>query len=391
MNLTHLLTPQAQKMESSLVRELLQYSQQPDILSLAGGLPDETLMPPLPTLAPVASFAQYGPSEGEPALRKQISEIISERGLSVEFKQVLVTNGSQQGLDLISRLVLNPGDVILTEQPTYLAALQVFQLQGAVVKTVESDETGMNPDALKAAIEQYNPKAVYLIPNFQNPAGHCYSLSRRETIASIIDASNILLIEDDPYRDLYYDEVVITPIASMLNSAPWVYMGSFSKVLWPGLRVGYVSASPEVVPFLVKIKQASDLHTNRLGQSLVSTFIAEGKLPAHLEVIRSSYKGKRDVMAAALQRELGDCMTIHAPKGGMFFWMALPEGVSSKQILHDALEQKVLVLPGTPFFPTKEAYTDGFLRLSFARLSHADIEKSISVLAGVIRSHIAKR
>lgn len=385
-NLSTLLTLQAQQMESSLVRELLHYSQQPEILSLAGGLPDEAYMPEFPDIDQVQDSRQYGPSEGESGLRQHVVATVAERGVLASVEQVLITNGSQQGLDIVSRLILDSQSVILTEQPTYLAACQVFKQQGAKIVDVTSDEEGMSVSALKSAIEEYQPKAVYLIPNFQNPAGHCYSTARRKELAQLLEETGVLLIEDDPYRDLCYEEVDRTPICSLLNQGLWIYMGSYSKVLWPGLRVGYTVSHPQLSPYLVKLKQATDLHTNRLGQNLIARFLADGLLPEHLRCLQKVYRDKRDVMTRALDQYLGNMVEYQSPKGGMFVWLKLPEGVSSTEVLKLALEQKVLVLPGTPFFPNETPLKDRFLRLSFARVSPEGLDSAIKTLASVIRS-----
>ncbi|MBJ7538509.1 PLP-dependent aminotransferase family protein [Marinomonas transparens] len=385
MTISHLLTHPCKNMEASLVREVLHYSQQPDILSLAGGLPDERFMPAYPDLNALVDSRQYGASEGENSLRDHVVSIVAGRGLTTAADNVLITNGSQQGLDIVSRLILDSDSTILTEQPTYLAACQVFKLQGAKVQDVVSDAQGMSLEALREAIDLYNPKAVYLIPNFQNPAGHCYSIQRRKEIAALLDEKNVLLIEDDPYRELCYEEVDLTPISSLVKTAPWLYMGSFSKVLWPGLRTGYVVSCAVFTSYLIKVKQASDLHTNRLGQAMISHFLSSGAYPAHVAKLQEAYRQKRDAMMAALNTHLGDLVEFTVPSGGMFFWVKLPSGLSSKLILEEALKEKVLVLPGIPFFPCKSPLEDSFLRLSFARVSPDDINKAVAVLAKVIK------
>lgn len=389
MSISHLLVPQAQRMTTSLVRELLHYSQHADILSLAGGLPDERYMPDFPALDEIADSRQYGPSEGEMPLRRQVAAIVCERGIEVTANNVLITNGSQQGLDIISRLILDSESIIITEQPTYLAACQVFNMQGAKIKDVAADKYGMSVEALRDAIEVYNPKAVYLIPNFQNPAGHCYSLKRRQEIAALLDEKNVLLIEDDPYRDLCYEEVDLTPITSFLTKAPWLYMGSFSKILWPGVRTGYIASCEAFFPFLVKVKQACDLHTNRLGQNIIASFLSSDDFPKHKATLQRVYKEKRNVMSDALTKYLSGHVEFNVPSGGMFFWVKLPDGVSSKQVMQEALLEKVLVLPGTPFFPTPNVIDDAYLRLSFARVSPEDLDKAIYTLSKVIKQQLA--
>ncbi len=388
MKLSQLLTENSQQMEGSLVRELLHYSQQPDILSFAGGLPDEAYMPAFPDMADVADSRQYGPSEGEMALREQVVVTVAERGVQASIDQTLITNGSQQGLDIVSRLILDSDSMILTEQPTYLAAIQVFKLQGAKIQDVASDGEGMSVAVMRELIDKHQPKAVYLIPNFQNPAGHCYSLKRRQEIAALLDEKDVLLLEDDPYRDLCFEEVDRTPISSLLKTAPWIYMGSYSKVLWPGLRTGYLVSCAEIAPYLVKLKQATDLHTNRLGQNLIASYLATGAFPAHLEKLQTVYKAKRDTMMLALDKYLGDLVQFEKPAGGMFVWLTLPDGVSSKKVLADALEQKVLILPGMPFYPNNSEQYDSNIRLSFARVPESKLDQSIALLADVIKAQL---
>ena len=382
-----LLSDTAQKMESSLVRELLHYSQQEDVLSLAGGLPDEEYMPDISVLN-IKDSCQYGASEGEMRLRLSVCTAMSERYIDASIDQVIITNGSQQGLDIISRLVLDSNSIILTEEPTYLAALQVFKLQGANIQGVESDDEGMSVSAMRRVIEEELPKAVYLIPNFQNPTGHCYSTDRRKEIAALLDEKNILLIEDDPYRDLCYEDVDRTPISSLLKVAPWVYMGSYSKILWPGLRVGYLVSCEALSTYVVKLKQATDLHTNRLGQNIVASYIESTDYPLHLARLKSVYKLKRDVMIKALDHYLGTTVRYNKPAGGMFIWVTLPDHISAKLIMQSALIKKVLVLPSEPFYANDSKQKDRNLRLSFARVSEKELNQAIKILADVIKNYV---
>ncbi|WP_263529743.1 aminotransferase-like domain-containing protein [Marinomonas sargassi] len=371
-------------MEPSLVRELLHYSQQPNIISLAGGLPDDALMPAYPDVNQLLDSRQYGASDGEAVLQQHIAQILAGRGLDRQ-KAVLVTNGSQQGLDIVSRSVLDNSATILTEQPTYLAACQVFRLQGANIQGVTSDEFGMSVKDFEEKLEEYKPKAVYMIPNFQNPSGHCYSLERRKEIASLLEKKNVLLIEDDPYGELCYEEIKLPPISSMLKTSSWVYLGSFSKVLWPGLRVGYMACDEELMPYFEKVKQATDLHTNRLAQMMVSHFLGSGQYLLHIAKLKAVYKKKRDAMADALLKYLGNQISYRIPAGGMFFWVRLPEGVSSMLVMERALQEQVLVLPGKPFFSSDHMLDDAYLRLNFTRVNEEDLDRAIYTLSLVVK------
>jgi DNA-binding transcriptional MocR family regulator len=297
----------------------------------------------------------------------------------------LITAGSQQGIDLISKLFIDPGTPVLLEAPSYLAALQSFRLFGARFLTLPLTADGIDPQALRRRILQDKPALVYLIPTFQNPSGYCYSDAVRREVAQVLDETGVPLVEDEPYRELVYQSVTRTPITSYLKRAPWIYLGSFSKTGLPGLRLGYLASTQELYPLLVRLKQSTDLHTNRISQWWATRFLSDPDYPAHLERLRARYRTQRDVMAAALERHFRDLATWQVPAGGLFFWARLNAPVDTRVLLKAALARQVAFMPGEPFF-ADDAMEHGWMRLNFSHASDADIETGIQRLAAVIRA-----
>jgi 2-aminoadipate transaminase len=251
--LTLQLAQRTRRLQSSAIRDMLATTQRPGMISFAGGLPAAELMPPLP-LAATADTAlyQYGASEGEPAYREAVAKWVGASGLRVTPDQVLALSGSQQGLDFAAKLLIDEGTPVLCETPTYLAALQVFGLFGAQILNVSLTQDGPDLNAFEHILKTHQPRCVYLIPCFQNPSGVCYSLESRQAIAALLDRYNVILIEDDPYRHVLFDSTTnLPPICALLQRAPWIYLGSFSKILWPGWRLGYLAAHPALMRHLV--------------------------------------------------------------------------------------------------------------------------------------------
>lgn len=253
------------RLKSSLIREILAAAQRPQVMSFAGGLPAEAMLPALDWKDMPLNIGQYGMSEGEPQLRELLAAEARALGLPCQASQVLIVSGSQQTLDLAAKLYINKGTQILLEGPTYLAALQIFQLFGADCLTVQLEADGPNLASLRSSLERHRPAFIYLIPTFQNPSAVRYSEAKREAVAALLDEFGVTLIEDEPYRELTFDGGSAQPIAGRLKKASWIYTGTVSKTLLPGLRVGYLIASPDLFPHLLKLKQSADLHTNRVG------------------------------------------------------------------------------------------------------------------------------
>ncbi|WP_028455676.1 aminotransferase-like domain-containing protein [Chitinilyticum litopenaei] len=383
-----MLAQRISRLTSSLVRDILAAASQPDVISFAGGLPaeDALFVPDAAGLAPerLRAALQYGPSEGELRLRELVAQQLNSLGLSCGPQQVLILNGSQQGIDLMAKLLIEPGRRVLVEAPAYLAALQAFRLFGAELDGWSRVE-GISAEAKMKEGLQADTCMTYLTPTFQNPSGACYSAAERRGMAAVLDAHPGIVFEDDPYRDLAYDGPAPAPLVSHLRAARWVYQGSFSKILAPGLRLGFLVAHPELFPHLLRLKQAADLHSNRLSQLLVTQVLEDGLLAGHLARILPDYRARRDVMAASLDRHLGGLASWTLPAGGLFFWVKLAQPLDSQSLMQRMLrDERVAIMPGSAFFaqPADAAY----LRLNFSHASPERIAEGLARLGRVLRS-----
>lgn len=396
------LAARTRHMNSSAIREILKLTERPGFLSLAGGLPSP-LSFPVDALARASEGVwreqgmqamQYANSEGLLALRAWIARRLSRPNWQVAPEQVLVTTGSQQGLDLLGKVLVNPGGAVLVEQPTYLGALQAFSVYEPVFMALPADEHGPDSNAL-VRLEGLRPCAAYLVPSYQNPTGHCLGEARRRAISHALRQADITLIEDNPYGELWYDAPPPDPVAV---HAPHhtVYLGSLSKVLAPGLRMGYVVTPPDDAPGaldlrarLLQAKQASDLHTPGFNQRLVLQLLADGfDLDGHVDQIRRLYKGQRDAMADALRRHMPKGCEWRMPQGGMFFWVDGPRGFDAAATLPAAVETGVAYVPGPAFYvgeQAMQAHARRQMRLSFVTLSLAQIEEAVVRLATHVR------
>lgn len=372
------------RLKSSLIREILAAAQRPDMMSFAGGLPAEAMLPKVEWADMPLSMGQYGMSEGEPALREALAGEARALGVSCEASQVLVVSGSQQTLDLAAKLYIDKGTEILLEAPTYLAALQIFQLFGAECITVSQEADGPNLVQLRERLEQHRPAFIYLIPTFQNPSAVRYSEAKRDAVAALLDEFGVTLIEDEPYRELTFDGGSATPIVSRLKKASWIYTGTVSKTLLPGLRVGYLIASPDLFPHLLKLKQSADLHTNRVGQWQALQWIGTEKFKVHLSELRDFYRGRRDAFQSALETHFSELADWQVPQGGLFFWLTLKQPLDTRTLLKAALAADVAFMPGEPFFPEPDNHP-GHLRLNFSRIDPARLDEGLKRLAAVVR------
>lgn len=376
------LSAYANRLPGSPVREILSVSQQPGMISFAGGLPDASVMPEMPELGDLTSIKQYGTSDGEALVKQELVKWLGGEGLTCTEDQILITSGSQQGLDLAARILVDAGTQVVVEDPTYLAMLQVLRGLGADLLPFDLGENGVDLESLEKQLKDNNPRMVYLIPTFQNPTGYSYTEAERIAVAELIDRYDVTLIEDDPYRVLNYDNAFTRPICSYLKKATWMYMGSFSKMLWPGLRTGYVVSHPDLYPWILRAKQATDLHSNRLGQKIIGDFLAAGSLPAHVERLQNHYRIKRDLMQKLLKEYLPASVKWKLPAGGMFFWLELE--TDTREVLPKGIEAKVVPLPGTPFEVEKSA--GKALRLSFSQMTPEDMEEGLKRLAKVLET-----
>ncbi len=385
------LAARTEKMNPSVIREILKLAEKPGIISLAGGLPS-------PRTFPVDDFAracasvlqhdgaaalQYAASEGYGALREAVAEQLP---WDVDPAQVLITTGSQQGLDLVGKVLLDAGSRVLVETPTYLGALQAFAPMEPVAEAVPSDDDGIDIAALARQVGRGADKArfLYVLPNFQNPTGRSMSEQRRAALVATAAERGLPLVEDNPYGDLWFDAPPPAPLTAR-NPAGCIYLGSFSKVLAPGLRLGYLVAPHEVFPKLLQAKQAADLHTPGFNQRMVAEVLQGGFLERHVPTIRALYRQQRDAMLAALERAMaGLDVQWNRPAGGMFLWVRLPVGMNALDLLPLAVERGVAFVPGAAFYAGDA--DPRTLRLSFVTASSAQIDTAIAALAGAVRA-----
>lgn len=385
----HLFSARARAIESSAIREILKVTERPEVISFAGGLPAPETFPIAAMNAAIdrvlssrgREALQYSTTEGFAPLREWIARRLSTSTAPVSPDQVLMVSGSQQGLDLLAKVLIDPGDTVLVETPTYLGALQSFSLFSPRYVSVASDDDGLLPQGLTESMR--GAKFLYCLPNFQNPTGRLLSEARRYELAQRARELNLLILEDDPYGALSYDGETPPSIRSLAPERT-VYMGSFSKVLAPGLRLGYVVAPAMLRGKLVQAKQATDLHTATLSQMAVHEVVKDGFLDTHIPTIRSLYREQCAAMLGALQRHMPQGVRWNAPRGGMFLWVELPKGIDATAILERAIERNVAFVPGAPFFagsPVKETF-----RLAFVTVPPPRIEEGIERLAAVIRA-----
>src|SRR6478735_853283 len=387
----HLFARRMDQMRPSTIREILKVTAQPEVISFAGGLPAPELFP-VKEVAVAADTAlaqygaralQYGQSEGFPQLREWISDEMTARGAPAPATDILITNGSQQVLDLAGKLFLNPGDVVLTENPTYLAAIQAFQTFEVKFVPVPTDENGLIPEALPELIRQHKPKFLYTIPNFQNPTGITLSGPRRQTLAKLAAELKLVVLEDDPYGKLRYRGTDIRPVKHW-DQAGWVlYASTFSKTIAPGLRLGWVAAPAEIFSRLLILKQASDLHTSSFDQLVGYFYLTQNDQALHLQKICAVYGERYGVLDTALRTEMPPGFTWTKPEGGMFLWVTGPADLDSLALLQRAIAQKVAFVPGRDFFPTDGGRN--FLRLNYSNSTPERIREGVKRLAALCR------
>lgn len=388
---TALFSSRMTQLRPSTIREILKVTVRPEIISFAGGLPAPELFPvdAVKTAAESVLAAngpaalQYGESEGFMPLREWIADEMAARGAVAKATEILVTNGSQQVLDLAGKLFLNRGDVVLTENPTYLAAVQAFQVQEARFVPVPTDGQGLIPEALPELIRQHQPKFLYTIPNFQNPTGTTLAAERRPLLARIAAEHGLPVIEDDPYGKLRYRGTDIPPVKHWDEAGCVIYVSTFSKTIAPGLRLGWVAAPAEVFARLLILKQASDLHTSSFDQRVAHAFLSQNDQSAHLAKIRHAYGERFDLMNAALRTEMPAGFNWTQPEGGMFLWITGPQGLDGLQLLSKAIERKVAFVPGRDFFPGHEG--TNCLRLNFSNSTPDRIREGVKRLGALCR------
>jgi len=399
----HRYAQRTQRMTSSAIRELLKLTEDPEVISFAGGLP-------APDVFPVEEFSaacgqvlkdwgaqalQYGSTEGYLPLREMIARHTARYGISVDAENILITSGSQQALDLIGKVFINPGDRILVEEPTYLGALQAWNAYGAEYVTVPMDENGMVTEALDNALRS-GVKFIYVLPNFQNPTGMTLSLERRQELIEIADRYGVPIIEDDPYGQLRYEGENLPSIVSMDNEfrrngsneyrGNVIYLSTFSKTLAPGLRLAWVIAPNQVIRKLVQAKQGADLHTATFNQIVAFEVGRGGFLDRHIWLIRRIYGERRNIMLDAMEELFPPGVTWTKPQGGLFLWGILPEGMDTTELFKTAVARKVAFVPGTSFYALGGGKNT--MRLNFSYSNPDQIQIGIERLSNVLKEMI---
>lgn len=391
--------------KSSTIRELLKVTQRPEIISFAGGLP-------APDVFPVNRFEeachkvlsehgamalQYGTTEGYQPLREMIARNMARYGIVANADNVLITSGSQQALDLIGKLLINRGDSILLEAPTYLGALQAFSVYGAQYVPVEVDEDGLLTDQLDSSLRA-GPKFMYVLPNFQNPAGVTLSEGRRQELILLADKYGIPIVEDDPYGQLRYEGEHIAPLVVLdrqnvrrdngFTLGNVIYLSTFSKTLAPGIRLAWIVAPEDVISRLVLLKQAADLHTSTFNQYVAYEVARDSFLDNHVKLIRQVYRERRDTMLHALQEYFPHEVTWTHPKGGLFLWVTMPQGTDSEALLRSALAENVAFVPGDCFYAANGHEGGRHMRLNFSHSQPEQIHEGIRRLSVAVKMQL---
>jgi 2-aminoadipate transaminase len=380
-------------MSSSIIREILKMTQMPDLISFAGGLP-------APELFPIREFEeacahvlgtdgqralQYSPTEGFIPLKEALAAKMHKYGIPAEAGNILLTNGSQQALDLIGRVFIDPGDVIVTGKPTYLGALQAFKVYKPKIIGIPVDDQGMQVDLLEDALKTANPRFIYVLPNFHNPMGVTITLERRKKLIALAAKHGTPIIEDDPYGELRFEGEDIPPIIAM-HKENVLYLSTFSKILAPGIRLGWVVAPEEVVTKLVQAKQSTDLHTSTFIQMIAHDIVKRGILAAHSKEIRRVYGERRHIMLSAMGEHFPTEVNYTKPEGGLFMWAETPEQIDTMQLLEKALEKKVAYVPGCVFYPDDDGQNT--MRLNFSNAKPEMIREGIKRLGRVLEEAI---
>ncbi len=386
----------ALELESSIIRDILKVTSLPEVISFAGGLPAPELFPieglrkacqkVLEEIGPAA--LQYSLTTGVPPLKRFLAERVSKQGFEVDESNIQVTAGSQQGLDLVGRLFVEPGSVVITEIPTYLGAIQAFNFYGAKYVSVPMDENGILIDQLEDKVKESKPRIIYIVPNFQNPSGITLSEERRHQLVEIAKRYEVPIIEDNPYGELRYAGKDVPSIQS-IGGDYVIQLQTFSKIVSPGLRIGWISASKEIMALFERVKQSTDLHTNTFCQYVIAEFAKDGALDRHIEELKVAYSERRQIMLEAMEQHFPEEVNWTKPEGGLFLWVELPRGMNSAQLLDKAVERKVAYVPGSPFYAQTKG--ENTMRLNFSNASPEKIVEGIRRLGQVIKENLPKK
>ncbi len=380
--------------KKSFIREILKATADPEVISFAGGLPSPVSFP-VEEIDKAAhkvlsedgrNALQYSTSEGYLPLRKYIAERYMKRqGIEIDADEILITNGSQQGLDLISKVFIDKGDDIIIERPGYLGAIQALSVFEPQFHAVDLLEDGVDIQMLEKVVEAYDPKLFYSVPNFQNPSGLTYSEQKRQQTAKIIKHSSTIMIEDDPYGELRFIGQDIPSMKVYLDDA--VLLGSFSKIVSPGIRLGWIAAKKHIMEKLITVKQAADLHSNYFSQRVVYQYLQDNDIDVHISKIRALYKKQRNAMVDMIDKHFPEEVKTTKPEGGMFLWAQLPKGCSSLELFEIAAQNNVVFVPGDPFYVNEDCVNT--MRLNYTNSSLEMIEEGIKRLGDAIKSLIS--
>lgn len=393
--MTNMFARRTEFVKASEIRELLKLTNVNDIISFGGGLPAEETFPVEEMREICAELLsedgskgmQYAISEGHIGLREIIVNLMEEKGILANVDDILITSGSQQGLDLSAKVFLDEGDVVLCESPTYLSAINAFKPFYPKFVEIGMDEDGLIPEELKKRIEENNNiKFLYTIPDYQNPTGRQMSLERRKTIVQLANQYNLIIIEDNPYSELCFSDNKLPPLKSFDTEGRVVYLSTFSKTVCPGYRVGWVSASPEIINKYILFKQGTDLHTNFFAQMQIARFFEKYDIKKHIARNISIYKSRRNAMLDTMKRTFPKEVSYTEPEGGLFLWVTLPEYMNSKDVLVKAMDKGVAFVQGSAFFPN--GGHENTLRLNYSGLQEEKIIKGIEILGDLLKSEL---
>ena len=379
---------------SSFIREILKVIQDPKIISFAGGLPNPISFPQEELKISMNSIAdkygakiyQYSTTLGLESLRQFIADRYNKQwGMNIDIGNIIITTGSQQALDLIGKIFINEGDKVMVEKPSYLGLLQSFCLYRAEFVTTKLNDDGLDIEDLKNTLKTHKPKLAYLIPNFQNPTGLTYTKENREKVFDVIKDENMILVQDDPYGELRFEESERIPYIGMNKTNKNIYLGSFSKIITPGMRLGYIIADKEIIRMLETAKQASDLHSNIFAQYLISDYLQNNDLDKHIEKIKKLYKEQAATMVEAMKEYFPSNIKFTIPKGGMFTWVTLPEGESVLKLFDKAIAKNVAFVPGHPFYVNPDPDKVNTLRLNYTNADSETIKTGIKRLSEALK------
>jgi len=387
-----------QHIRSSEIRDLMKLATRPDIISFAGGMPNNDLFPVAevddiilnmnPDIKKMAF--QYGPTSGYPPLLETLKKYLKSKGLPVDTHRLMITTGSLQAINILGMEFIDPGDLVLTENPSFIGGIAVFKAFQANIKGVPLQHDGIDTEALEQILETEQPKLLYVIPNFHNPAGIIYSMEKRKKLLELLKDKDVLLLEDDAYNELYFSEKarqLSKPLMAMNHDGvTMVYTGSFSKILGPGFRLGWMLAPPDIYEKAQIIKQGIDACSPNFTQVIANEFMKKGYLEQYLNKIRKEYAGRKQLMQKSLKKYMPEEVTWTEPEGGFYFWLKLPQHMNATEILKESVEKGAVFVTGKTFDP--EAKRNNYIRLAFSNMNKNDIDKGVKIISDAIKKNM---